>query len=253
MADRMFKKDQKPAICTPLTGKTEAEIIEQLEVMRVHLPDVIEWRADFFQELEDTALVLKVIEKIKQVTNIPLLFTIRAEHEGGEPIALSTDEKVELLKVVCHKSAVEMIDVETSNGDHVVNEIREASEAAGKKLILSYHNFQSTPGKEELKERAEQAVTLGADVVKIAVMPNCKREVFQLLHLTKEIDESLDIPIITMSMGDLGGLSRIIGWAYGSVLTFGVGVELSAPGQMPVKELREAIQTIQKLVPSWKD
>lgn len=252
MTEELFNTEQFPAICTPLTGKTETEIMEQLKVVVTHSPDVIEWRADFFGGLANTEQVLQVIRNIKQTTDISLLFTIRAEHEGGEVISLSEEEKVQLLVDVCQQSAVELVDYETSNDEKYVKMIRSASKEAGKELILSYHNFHLTPDNDELMKRAKQAEALGADIAKFAVMPNSKADVFRLLDMTKAIDEELDVPVITMSMGDIGGLSRIVGWAYGSVLTFGVGVELSAPGQMPVKKLREAIQLTQELVPSWK-
>ena len=252
MTENIFTTENFPAICTPLTGKTSNEIMEQLDVVLTHSPDVIEWRADFFQDLPDTDAVLQVIQDYKKKTEIPLLFTIRAEHEGGEKIALTEQEKVQLLTDVCSKSAIDLVDYETSNEEKYVQEVRSVSKEAGKKLILSYHNFTLTPDNDELMKRAKQAESLGGDIAKFAVMPNSKEDVFRLLEMTKAIDEALNIPLITMSMGDIGGLSRIVGWAYGSVLTFGVGVELSAPGQMPVKRLREAIQITQELVPSWK-
>src|SRR5699024_570055 len=99
--------------------------------------------------------------------------------------------------------------------------------------------------------KAEVAERMGADFVKLAVMPENKADVFALLEATRMIDEALEVPVITMSMGELGGLSRVMGWAYGSVLTFAVGVEMSAPGQMPIKELRHVINQTQELLPSW--
>jgi len=92
----------------------------------------------------------------------------------------------------------------------------------------------------------------GGHIAKFAVMPESKDDVLRLLEVTRTIDKMLDIPVVTMSMGDIGALSRIIGWAYGSIITFGVGVELSAPGQIPVETLREVIKGSQHLVPSWK-
>lgn len=252
MTENIFATENFPAICTPLTGKTSNEIMEQLDIVLTHAPDVIEWRADFFQDLSDTNAVLQVIQDYKKKTEIPLLFTIRAEHEGGEKIVLTEQEKVQLLADVCRKSAIDLVDYETSNEEKYVQEVRSVSKEAGKMLILSYHNFTLTPDNDELMKRAKQAESLGGDIAKFAVMPKSKEDVFRLLEMTKAIDETLNVPVITMSMGDIGGLSRIIGWAYGSVLTFGVGVELSAPGQMPVKRLREAIQITQELVPSWK-
>jgi 3-dehydroquinate dehydratase-1 len=241
-----------PYICTPLTGKTREVVLEQLDTVITQEPDIIEWRADFLTGLANTTLVLEIISEMKAKTAIPLLFTIRAEHEGGETITLSEEDKVQLMVDVCEKSAVDLVDYETSNDKKFVQQITDAAKSNEKKIILSYHNFNMTPDEAELIERAQQAAAYGADIAKFAVMPNGKDDVFRLLEVTKMIDSLLDIPVVTMSMGDIGGLSRILGWAYGSIITFGVGVELSAPGQIPVKKLRETIELTQELVPSWE-
>lgn len=252
MTIEIFTNKKAPYVCTPLTGKTKAEVLEQLEKILPQAPDLIEWRADFLTDLADTELVLGLIQEIKAKTDIPLLFTIRAAHEGGEKITLQEEEKVALICDVCEKTDVDIVDYETSNEEKYVKQIRKASKENKKLFILSYHNFDETPSNEEIVERAKQAEALDGDIAKFAVMPNSKEDVFRLLEVTKTIDDILDVPVVTMSMGDIGGLSRIVGWAYGSIITFGVGVELSAPGQIPVKKLREAIQLTQELVPSWE-
>lgn len=252
MITEIFANKKAPYICTPLTGKTKAEVLEQLEKVIVQAPDLIEWRADFLIDLADVELVVEIIQEMRVKTAIPILFTIRAEHEGGEKISLTEDEKVHLLSEVCKRTNVDLIDYETSNEKKYVNVIRDMSQKSGKKLILSYHNFGLTPENEELVRRAEEAVEYGADIAKFAVMPQSQEDVLRLLAVTKQLDDLLEVPVITMSMGELGGLSRIVGWVYGSIITFGVGVELSAPGQMPVQKLREAIGLTQELVPSWK-
>jgi 3-dehydroquinate dehydratase-1 len=50
-----------------------------------------------------------------------------------------------------------------------------------------------------------------------------------------------------MSMGGLGAISRIVGWMYGSSVTFAVGKSSSAPGQVPIGELRKIIQLTKKI------
>jgi 3-dehydroquinate dehydratase-1 len=47
-------------------------------------------------------------------------------------------------------------------------------------------------------------------------------------------------------MGPHGALSRIAGFAFGSALTFGVAAAGSAPGQMPIGELRAAIELLRR-------
>ncbi|WP_152655669.1 type I 3-dehydroquinate dehydratase [Oceanobacillus sp. CFH 90083] len=251
MTTTYFKDKKIPYICTPLTGKTKEELLSQLESIIPQSPDLIEWRADFFANLGDVEETLDIVGEIKKKTEIPLLFTIRSVHEGGERISLTEEEKVRLIKEVCRRTEAEFVDYETSNEENYVKEIRKASKENHKQLILSYHNFSKTPENEEIKERAKKAEELGADIVKFAVMPEVQADVLRLLEVTKDMDELLDVPVVSMSMGDVGGLSRVIGWAYGSIITFGVGVELSAPGQIPVKKLRETIKLMQELVPKW--
>src|SRR5699024_6814037 len=222
-----------PYICTPLTGKTKTEVLDQLRKVLPQKPDLIEWRADFLIDLANQALVLEIIREIKAETELPLLFTIRAEHEGGEKINLTEEDKIQLLENICVQTAVDLVDYETSHPEKFIKSLQEAAKINEKQLILSYHNFSKTPENEELIERAKQAASYGANLVKLAVMPESQYDVFRLLEVTREIDQMLDVPVVTMSMKELGALSRIIGWAYGSVITFGVGVELSAPGQMP--------------------
>src|SRR5699024_4692354 len=161
----------------------------------------------------DTNRVLEVLAAIKEATEIPVLFTIRAQHEGGERITLSTEDKVDLIEKECGQSDVERVDFETSNDDELVEKVREDDHASEQELILAYHNFDYSPGNNKLLEKAEVAERMGADFVKLAVMPENKADVFALLEATRTIDEELEVPVITMSMGELGGLSRVMGWA----------------------------------------
>jgi 3-dehydroquinate dehydratase-1 len=47
-----------------------------------------------------------------------------------------------------------------------------------------------------------------------------------------------------MSMGPEGGLTRVAGGLFGSDLTFAIGKEASAPGQIPIGELRQAMTVL---------
>src|SRR5699024_12162212 len=104
------------------------EIINQLNMLKEHDPDVIEWRADFFTELNDKERVLAVLSTIKKQTDIPVLFTIRAMHEGGEEIPLYDREKTGLICDVCTYSSLDLIHYETSNGIHHLSVINKAAE-----------------------------------------------------------------------------------------------------------------------------
>ena len=88
---------------------------------------------------------------------------------------------------------------------------------------------------------------LGADIPKIAVMPQNKKDVLILLSATREMsEEHADRPIITMSMAGTGVISRLCGEVFGSALTFGAAGKASAPGQMGVEDLKTVLELLHK-------
>ena len=87
---------------------------------------------------------------------------------------------------------------------------------------------------------------IGADISKIALMPEDKRDVVTLLEATLEMSESYgDTPFITMSMGETGVISRLSGEFFGSAITFGALRMASAPGQINVKDLSQVLGILQ--------
>lgn len=243
-----IKKYIKPQICIPLTGKNLEEIEVQLEVIIPKEPDMIELRADYLSNISDVNDVIKVINSIVYQTDIPLLFTIRSSREGGESIALNELEVLDLLKVVCSKTNIYMIDYELESKHEYVEKLLNHAKVQEKKVILSYHNFNKTPVNEELVEKILLMEQLGADHTKVAVMPNSQADVFRLLELTRKLTSELNIPITTMSMGEIGKVSRALGWIYGSRITFAVGAKSSAPGQIEIEALRKGIKNIAQII-----
>src|SRR5699024_6617843 len=124
---------------------------------------------------------------------------IRSENEGGERIPLNELEKVELLQLICQKTSVDVIDYEVENDADLVGLVRDSAKRHDVEFILSYHHFSQTPENDELINIAEKMERSGADIAKIAVMPTSRSDVTRLLDITSHLDESLNVPIITMS------------------------------------------------------
>lgn len=247
MFKEKLKQNKHPYLCTPIVGRNRKELMEEIENVKIKNPDIIEWRADYFQEIHDFHKVVEVADAIKQsVKNIPLLFTIRSEAEGGNPITLSASEIVELLTYVCKTDAIDLIDYEIANSRESIFLLRKISQANEKLLILSYHNYDKTPANQELLQVLNKAEILKADIAKIAVMPNSHADVLRLLEVTNQANENLNIPVATMSLGSIGALSRMVGWVFGSVITFTVGANSSAPGQIPIEEMQKLIKTVKE-------
>ena len=91
---------------------------------------------------------------------------------------------------------------------------------------------------------------LGADLAKIAVMPQSPEDVLTLLSATCQAHRQLSCPVISMSMGGTGLVSRLSGEIFGSCMTFGSVGEASAPGQIPARTLKEILTLTHRTLPS---
>ena len=137
----------------------------------------------------------------------------------------------------------DLIDVELSAGEETVEALIKTAHTFGVKVVVSNHDFEKTPSKEEIVARLQKMQDFGADLPKIAVMPQCRKDVLTLLAATEEMAGTYaDRPIITMSMAKDGVISRICGEVFGSALTFGTAGKASAPGQIEVERLREVLE-----------
>lgn len=241
-----------PLVCTPLVGRTRAQILSELAEIVVKRPDLLEWRVDFFDGSGDSQAVLEVAASIKTAAaGVPVLFTCRSEREGGERIALTEAEVLALYTGVCRSRSVDMVDFEMGNAPAHVCELRQLTRENDIQLILSFHDFQATPNLQVLKQRFLQAQQLGADVAKVAVMPNDAEDVLTLLAATLQSSQELEIPLISMAMGELGLLTRVFGWAFGSTMTFAAGATPSAPGQLPIQDLQSVLAMVAPALPSF--
>jgi 3-dehydroquinate dehydratase-1 len=236
-----------PALCTPLVGRTREQLLTEVTLVVAKRPDLLEWRVDFFQEIGNTAAVVTLAGELRQAAGgIPVLFTRRSIKEGGEPIPLSEDQVVALIEAVCASRTVELVDFEMNNDPIHIAQVREASKTNGISLVLSFHNFQSTPSQDVLSQRFAQAQQLGADVAKIAVMPQRLEDVLSVLGATLESSQTLDIPLVSMSMGGYGSLTRLFGYAFGSAMSFVVGAATSAPGQVPIEDMNTVLEILNR-------
>jgi 3-dehydroquinate dehydratase-1 len=138
------------------------------------------------------------------------------------------------------------MDFEMANDDGDVAQVRAFTRAVGVPLVLSFHDFTATPATGTLAARFTQAKALGADIAKVAVMPVSMEDVHRLLGATLQASQTLGIPVISMAMGPLGAVSRLCGGAFGSALTFAMGAAASAPGQMPIDDVRAGLAVLDR-------
>lgn len=234
-----------PLICAPMVGKTSGELMDEAKMVLEALPDCAEWRADYFDNVEDAAGTARTARKICGIIpDVPLIFTLRITEEGGFK-HIDQQTRLRIIKEVICSGQIDVVDIELCNGPDFLAQITETAKKHNVYTIISNHHFRNTPKKETLLQILEDERRAGADIVKLAVMPACPADVLALLDATNDFTSLYPtIPAITVSMGGLGVISRLGGGVFGSAVTFGTLKQASAPGQISVAELKSMVGVI---------
>ncbi|BDR59186.1 3-dehydroquinate dehydratase [Xylocopilactobacillus apicola] len=233
----------RPKIAVPITGANKAEIITQATKAKEAQPDLIEWRVDYFDQFN---ALQSVGQELRQtIGDIALITTFRTKNEGGQLELAHVEDYAEICQTVLQGKFTDAIDVERFYQEDIVKQIVQLAHQDNVAVIMSNHDFAKTPCAKDIKERLLGMIELGADVAKIAVMPETPADVLTLMSATKETSKIANRPLITMSMGDLGKVSRIAGEVFGSTVTFATVGTASAPGQIPIERLRQDLNDLQ--------
>lgn len=229
----------KPLICIPIIEKDIYALEKEAEKIIRLSPDIIEWRADYFNNINEIEKVNNAAKMLRsKLGSIPLIFTLRSHLEGGYQV-IDQNIRYEIIEQIILSKKIDVVDIELISGKDNIGRIRKATREKNIPLILSYHNFKETPNIDFLVGKTKEQISNGADIAKIAVMSNTEEDVLNLFYATLLTRREMpDIPLITMSMGKIGIISRIAGGFFGSDLTFASCEKTSAPGQIPVERLK---------------
>lgn len=177
-----------------------------------------------------------------------MILTFRTKAEGGAT-AITDEAYGKLYSTLLKAGFADMLDLEMFRDERVVRQIVAEAHQAGVAVVMSNHDFEKTPATEEIIARLRRQQDLGADVLKIAVMPHDADDVLRLLDATWQMrSRYTDRPLLTMSMGGAGAVSRLSGEVFGQAMTFGMIGQASAPGQIDVTELRSVLGTLHESV-----
>ncbi|SNQ59066.1 type I 3-dehydroquinate dehydratase [Candidatus Methanoperedens nitratireducens] len=191
--------------------------------------DILELRIDLLDS--DARQALLDVKK----TGMPVIITNRMREEGGA-WAGSEDERIRTLVSLLPLADAVDIELCAEKREHVVEKAR----SAGKAVIISTHDFKKTPETRVMTGMLKESFEAGADIAKLAVMPDSLEDVLRLLEVTLHAKGA----VCTIAMGDTGRHSRIIAPVYGSVMTYGYVENATAPGQLRVDELRAILKLL---------
>ncbi len=233
----------RPAVIVPLTGTDAATLRAQADAVRAAGPDLVEWRVDLAGELlaDHDALLRVGRDLVDALDGLPLLVTVRTRGQGGAA-ELTDEQYLAVLATLVESRVADLVDVELSLGDQTVGRAVRLAHGAGVRVVVSHHDWETTPTRKALLTLLTDMVDAGADVAKIAVTPHGPDDLLTLLRATREAAD--EVPVIAVAMGDLGAAVRLAGGVFGSAATFATVGEASAPGQLDLHTVTAVLDVL---------
>jgi 3-dehydroquinate dehydratase-1 len=230
----------KFAACIPIISAQRSELMADVDAAVGNECDFIEWRRDYFRqgEILSRQEEMEILKEIGQrMKNQGLIYTYRSHLEGGV-YATSDAIREVAIKTAIESGIVDYVDVELESNHQFLERIIAAIKDKPTGWIASHHNFRKTPAASEIESIYALMEASGADVLKLALMPNTVEDVRHLLLANLLHNELSELPLIAIAMGELGGMTRIAPELCGGSLTYAAGAGKTAPGQMDLAEIR---------------
>lgn len=235
----------RPKVILPIVEETQSAILARGRAFAALAADCVEFRADWFEGWQDAAALAQCLAGLRAaVRDKLLLVTLRTRAEGGRAEA-AFPAYAAFCRHVWESGCADLIDLELFTAGAELPGMIAQAHACGTAVVCSSHDFVRTPPQAEMVARMCAMQKAGADLPKLAVMPQSRRDVLALLAATAEMAElHPETPVITMSMGALGGVSRLCGEAMGSAMTFACAGKASAPGQIELDVLAPVLDRL---------
>ena len=268
----------RPAVIVP-TQAIDAERLaaDCAAAAATGIVDAVEWRIDPLLAAGSGSALTRAEAALRLLpraltAGLPILVTVRTGFEGGQ-VEITEDDYAEAVRALiggiaevgvgdgtaADADAVAVaaasgipgsgtsgvpvavdVEIDRADSDSLIASARES----GVPVVASHHNFEATDSADRLLRTFAAMSEAGADVAKVAMMPQEPADVLRLLEATAAADVSAAHPVLGISMGPLGRTSRIMGADFGSCATFAQIGQASAPGQIDAVVLAEILDRV---------
>ncbi|MET7425885.1 type I 3-dehydroquinate dehydratase [Dactylosporangium sp. NPDC005555] len=197
----------------------DAALVRDLRV------DVAELRVDWYASTDPG----HALRQVRPFAGAATLATVRSKDEGGY---WAGDEPSRLRLYAALVPEVDAVDVELASTEIRAGVVA-AARAHGTLVILSHHDFTTTPSPARLDALAEEGFAAGADLVKVSTMAHGPDDLRTLTEFTLRHQHR---GVIAIAMGAEGAASRLMLPVLGSRITYSAIGGRPAPGQLPFEE-----------------
>ena len=212
-------------ICTSIQNLGLEAIVEKLESGELEMAEI---RLDLCPGLSD-----EDIDILFSTTDIPLIATCRVCECDS---AAAAERRLRL----AIEAGAKFVDIEVEAPAPMGKRLRRSAKQYGVTFIRSWHDFDGTPGSEELEMQVETCRKYGADIVKIATFAHNADDVRRVMDLYGGIEEGR---LVAFCMGEEGRDSRLECLKKGAPFTYAALDDdaATAPGQWTSSEMMERL------------
>ncbi len=232
----MNMTDFVPGKNVKIVASIDSDPLLQARIAKVLGADILEIRLDLL-EIKEAVQAKKLFDFLDKQDELLCIATNRVHSEGGNWQG-QEEQRIALLEDLI--PYVDMIDIERKSTDCLRNRLVEEAKSHGTKVIMSSHFFETTPPEKEMVAILNECTDKGADIAKLAVMPQKPEDILELFHAALQAKGE----VCVIAMGELGRHSRVVACRYGSLLTYGCVEKPVAPGQIRIDQLKMALETI---------
>ncbi|MBU0676362.1 MAG: type I 3-dehydroquinate dehydratase [Proteobacteria bacterium] len=197
-------------------------------------------RADLLEIRLDSLDAPEIAPFLSQLST-PVLFTCRPAWEGGF-FQGTEDQRLHLLSQAIEAGAP-YIDLELNTDEEARTKILSKAHETSTKVIISWHDFKTTPSSQGLASILQKQYRSGADIGKIVTMANSPHDMLRVFDLYPLAAE-MGFPLCAFSMGNKGVISRLTALELGGYMTYGAPEpgKQAAPGQLSIDQMRTILE-----------
>ena len=227
-----------------VTGKDENSIISEAHRAFLSAAEIIEWRADYFEGVQDDVMLIRMLKTIRMnIGSKAFLFTYRTKEEGGT-IPFRDTEYMHILKIAIDSRLIDLIDIECCVSEYMAMEMIAYARQKNIYMIGSNHTAGFSLSIGEMEYRVRYMQKLGVDIARLTVIPQRKRDAYRLLLTTHDLAEDLNFPIAVLGLGEYGKYTRVLGELFGSCLTCAVLDAGDDPSEISVSRMASLLDNL---------
>jgi 3-dehydroquinate dehydratase/shikimate dehydrogenase len=224
----MPQKRPFPRICIALGLPDAARLLEHARREAESGETFLEFRLDY---LDHPEYGIKVIRELLKLHSGCIILATCRRHQNHGKFNGSVDEQLHILDLAVNAGA-QAIDVEIETAEAAAERLNAFRGCC--QIIISYHNFETTPQLDALLKRMTR---FPADAYKIVTTARKPSDNARVLALTRTYPRT---PLVILAIGELGFPTRVLSPAFGGMYTYAapLATQGTASGQVSARLLR---------------